>query len=221
MLPDQGKTDADRTPDELPVQVEDRVLVECFLEARGENPAEPRAPAEMESAFRMLLVRYQERIHKLVFRYTKDPLEAEDVTQEVFLKLYRKLDGFQWDSAFYTWLYRIAVNTAVDYMGKTRRRPVQLSGDVTELGGRPDGETASSPDAALLRQERAMVTHRILEELPEPYRTVLTLREFEDLSYLEIAEVLGCSLGTVESRLFRARARFRRILEERYPELLA
>jgi len=228
MLPDEelpGSTAPGETQDPATTTArEDRVLVERFLTAR-----ETGAGVELEAAFRMLVTRYQERIHRLVYRYTKDALEAEDVTQDVFLKLYRKLDSFQWDSAFYTWLYRIAVNTAADHVSKRQRRPVQLSEDVGQLMGSPDpdpsrqyrGPSASeSPDESLLQEERAEVTHRILEQLPEGYRTILVLREFEELSYVEISEVLGCSLGTVESRLFRARARFRRILEERYPELL-
>ncbi|MAE77321.1 MAG: hypothetical protein CMJ85_10685 [Planctomycetes bacterium] len=200
---------------------EDRVLVERFIRARDASADPATAEREMESAFRMIVVRHQERVHRLVHGYTKDPLEAEDVTQEVFVKLFRKLDSFQWDSAFYTWLYRIAVNTAMDWMGKRKRRPVQLSEDIT-LHERIDQtlELVEEPDAPLLQSERAEITRRILDELPEQYRSVLYLREYEDLSYLEIAAALGCSLGTVESRLFRARAQFRRILEARFPELL-
>ncbi len=203
--------------------LEDRVLAERFLGAREKDSEE-----EMEAAFRMLLLRYQERVHKLVHRYTKDSLEAEDVTQEVFLKVFRKLDGFQWDSALYTWIYRIAVNTAVDYMGKKKRRPVQLSENVGDLSYRSEEQTllrgskqsAQPPEEPLFEKERARVTRELLEELPEQYKTVLVLREFEDLSYVEISETLSCSLGTVESRLFRARARFRHLLEQKHPELL-
>ena len=203
---------------------EDRILVAAFLEA-----SETGARDEMERSFRMLVIRYQERVHKLVYRYLRDPLEAEDVTQDVFLKVFRKLSSFQGDSAFYTWLYRISVNTASDHLAKRKRRPVQLSEDVSELAGDKGvfgggdsgaGRRSESPDSNLLREEMAYVTRKILDELPENYRRVLYLREFEDLSYLEIAEALACSIGTVESRLFRARARFRKILEERYPELL-
>lgn len=202
---------------------QDRLLAERFLAARARG-----ASQEMEAAFRMLLLRYQERIHKLVSRYTRDPLEAEDVCQEVFLKLFRKLDSFQWDSALYTWLYRIAVNTAQDWVGKRKRRPVQLSDDLGELAGTTAepaafarrGRNEGEPHEALLESERAAVTRTILGELPPQYAHVLVLREFEDLSYIEISEVLDCSIGTVESRLFRARARFRKILEDRYPELL-
>ena len=106
-------------------------------------------------------------------------------------------------------------------MGKRKWRPVQLSEDIT-LHERIDQtlELVEEPDAPLLQSERAEITRRILDELPEQYRSVLYLREYEDLSYLEIAAALGCSLGTVESRLFRARAQFRRILEARFPELL-
>ncbi|MCA8969324.1 MAG: sigma-70 family RNA polymerase sigma factor [Planctomycetes bacterium] len=198
---------------------EDRALVEAFLDAR-----ESADGAAMEAAFRMLIVRHQDRIHKLVSGYTKDALEAEDVTQEVFVKVFNKIDGFQGDSAFFTWLYRIAVNTALDWTGKRKRRPVHLADDLGVLESRYD-ETETrrppAPDAAMLLEERARVTRSILEELSPQYKAVLVLREFEDLSYLEIAEALQCSLGTVESRLFRARAQFRGILERRHPELLS
>jgi RNA polymerase sigma-70 factor (ECF subfamily) len=216
-------TRTERDP-QAAASIEDRVLAERFLDAQKRG-----ATQEMEAAFRMLLLRYQERIHKLVLRYTKDPLEAEDVCQEVFLKLFRKLGSFQWDSALYTWLYRIAVNAAQDYMGKRKRRPVHLCDDVSEVAGTTAepagfarrGRHEGEPHEPLLESERAELTRQILGELPPQYETVLVLREFEDLSYIEISEVLGCSIGTVESRLFRARARFRKILEERYPELLA
>ena len=204
---------------------EDRILTERFLAARNDD----RRP-DMEQAFRMLLIRYQERVQKLVYRYTRDAIEAEDVCQEVFVKVYRKLDSFQGESAFFTWLYRIAVNTASDWMAKRKRRPVHLSEDVSVLMGAGDQiqqtrhfrgpKPAEAPDAALLQEERAQVTRDILEDLPENYRRVLILREYEDMSYNDMAEVLQCSLGTVESRLFRARARFRKVLEERHPELL-
>ncbi|MEZ5987681.1 MAG: sigma-70 family RNA polymerase sigma factor [Planctomycetota bacterium] len=210
---------------DAPDPQEDRRLAARFLDAQREGRREA-----MEQCFRMLLVRHQERIHKLVYRYVRDPQEAEDVTQEVFVKVYRKLGSFQWDSAFTTWLYRVAVNTASDWVAKRRRRPIHLSEDVQVLVG-PDGpETAAkgyqgpsvpaAPDARLLEEERARVTRALLDELPENYRRVLVLREYEELSYLEMAEVLGCSLGTIESRLFRARARFRKLLEERHPDLL-
>ncbi len=201
--------------------LEDRILVQRFLEAKEAGDREG-----LEAAFRMLLLRYQERIHRLVLRYVRDPLEAEDVTQDVFLKVYRKLDGFQGDSAFFTWLYRVAANTAVDHVAKRKRRPLHLSDDPSALVGSPkDGEPRSglsseTPDEPMLRRERVRITREICDALPEPYKTTLFLREFEELSYLEIAEVSGCSIGTVESRLFRARARFRKLLEERHPELL-
>ena len=206
--------------------IEDRVLTERFLAARADDNR-----ADMEQAFRMLLIRYQERVQKLVYRYTRDAIEAEDVCQEVFVKVYRKLDSFQGESAFFTWLYRIAVNTATDWMAKRKRRPVHLSDDVSVLMGPGDQsqetkhfrgpKPAERPDAALLQEERAQVTRGILERLPENYRRVLILREYEELSYNEMSEVLQCSLGTVESRLFRARARFRTILEDEHPELLS
>ncbi|MGE3173938.1 MAG: sigma-70 family RNA polymerase sigma factor [Planctomycetota bacterium] len=171
-----------------------------------------------ETAFADLVRRYQDRIFRLLSRYTRDALECEDLAQEVFLKVFRKLHTFQQDSAFFTWLYRIAVNTASDHLQKRSRRRLQLVEDDAALDqGRPRTET---PDVMqpLLDQELAQVTRKILDRLPEKYRAILVLREYEDLSYTDIAAVLGINLGTVESRLFRARQRFKQALERLHPE---
>lgn len=177
-------------------------------------------------SFQLLVERYQERIFALARHYTKSAVEVEDIAQDTFLKAYRRLDSFQRQSSFSTWLYRIAVNTALDFLKRSGRSPVQAVED-PELSAAPvralagSGATLSTPDANLRREELARITRRVLEELPEIFRTVLVLREFEDMPYQEMAEVLGISIGTVESRLFRARARFKEALLRLHPEFAA
>lgn len=176
-------------------------------------------------AFQALIERYQDRVFRLLSRFCRDRAETEDLAQDVFLKVFRKLHTFQRDSGFYTWLYRIAVNTATDDLTRRRRRRLQLVEDVTILDGGDRHGNAREPGHAgsaqpLLDEEIRRVTREILDTLPEKYRTILLLREYEDLSYTDMAEVLQCSMGTVESRLFRARQRFKEALERAYPELV-
>jgi len=177
-------------------------------------------------SFQLLVERYQERIFALARHYTKSAVEVEDIAQDTFLKAYRRLDSFQRQSSFSTWLYRIAVNTALDFLKRSGRSPVQAVED-PELSAAPmraqagSGATLSAPDANLRREELARITQRVLAELPDIFRTVLVLREFEDMPYQEMAEVLGISIGTVESRLFRARARFKEALLRLYPDFAA
>jgi len=174
-------------------------------------------------SFQLLVERYQERLFGLARHYTKSAVEVEDIVQDSFLKAYRRLATFQRQSSFSTWLYRIAVNTALDYLKRSGRSPVQVVED-PELTAAPQraqagsGAAVAAPDANLARQEVARITAEVLEELPEIFRTVLVLREFEDLSYQEMADVLGISIGTVESRLFRARARFKEALLRLHPD---
>lgn len=177
-------------------------------------------------SFQLLVERYQERIFALSRHYTKSAVEVEDIAQDTFLKAFRRLETFQRQSSFSTWLYRIAVNTALDFLKRSGRSPVQAVED-PELTAAPvraqagSGVTIASPDVNLRREELARITQNVLAELPEIFRTVLVLREFEDLSYQEMAEVLGISIGTVESRLFRARARFKEALVRLHPEFAA
>ena len=174
-------------------------------------------------SFQLLVERYQERLFGLARHYTKSAVEVEDIVQDSFLKAYRRLGTFQRQSSFSTWLYRIAVNTALDFLKRSGRSPVQVVED-PELTASPQraqagsGVAVAAPDANLARQEVARITAEVLEELPEIFRTVLVLREFEDLSYQEMADVLGISIGTVESRLFRARARFKEALLRLHPD---
>jgi len=172
-------------------------------------------------SFQLLIERYQERIFGLVRHYTTKTVEVEDIVQDTFIKAFRKLSTFQHQSSFSTWLYRIAVNTSLDFLKRAGRNPVQAVEDPETLS--PALESRQSqvilpPDSRLEREEIAHVTRRVLEELPEIFRTVLVLREFEDLSYQEMADLLGISIGTVESRLFRARSRFKEALVRLYPE---
>lgn len=167
-------------------------------------------------AFTQLVERYQERLFSLARHYTRNRSEIEDIVQDAFVKAYRSLGAFQQQSSFATWIYRIAVNTALDALKRRGRSPVRTV-EEPELARR-SGPAVLAPDARMGREEVARVTREILDELPEIFRTVLVMREFEDLSYQEIADVLCISIGTVESRLFRARARFRERLLERHPE---
>jgi RNA polymerase sigma-70 factor (ECF subfamily) len=177
--------------------------------------------AGSQDAFRQLVEIYEDRVFRLMSRFTRDPGETEDLAQEVFVKVFRKVGTFQRGSAFFTWLYRIAVNTATDYMSRKKRRHLQLVENPGELDVEP-GPRSQEPGAAqpILDAELRQVTRDVLASLPEKYRTVLVLREYEELSYNEIAEVLQCNLGTVESRLFRARQRFKEAMERRYPDLV-
>jgi RNA polymerase sigma-70 factor (ECF subfamily) len=172
-----------------------------------------------QASFQLLVERYQGRLFALVRHYTKNPVEIEDVVQETFLKAYSRLDSFQHQSSFYTWIYRIATNTILDFLKRRGRSPVQSVED-PELAINPasPGPRIVSPDAQMQRDEIASITARVLEGMPEIFRTVLVMREFDDMAYQDIADVLGISIGTVESRLFRARARFKEKLLQLHPE---
>ncbi len=194
------------------------------MEPLGEEPLESqesalvaRAVKGEAEAFQVLVERHQERVFSLVRHYTRHPAEAEDLAQETFLKAFRRLDSFQGQASFSTWLHRIAVNTCLDFLKRKGRSPVAAVED-PEAVGQSAPVRVSAPHARLEREEIARVTHLVLEDLPEIFRTVLVLREFEGHSYQEIADLVGVSIGTVESRLFRARARFKRGLLERFPE---
>jgi len=161
-----------------------------------------------KTAFDLLVRKYQHKVAKLVSRYVRDRREVEDVTQEAMIKAYRAIGGFRGESAFYTWLYRIAVNTAKNYLESQGRRPpgsdVEIEGaELIESGeGLRDQAT---PERQMLTKEIATTVHRVLEHLPPDLRTAITLREIEGMSYEEIAEVMDCPIGTVRSRIFRAR----------------
>ncbi len=167
-----------------------------------------RAQRGERGAFDLLVLRYQHRVVKLVARLLRDPTEAEDIAQEAFVKAYRALASFRGDSAFYTWLYRIAVNTARNAMASRQRRPLDYEADLSEAeqsaveSRMRHGDT---PEAAALSDEIHATVNRAVAELPEDLRTAIILREIEGLSYEEIAEAMDCPVGTVRSRIFRAR----------------
>ncbi|MGY0218769.1 RNA polymerase sigma factor RpoE [Endozoicomonadaceae bacterium StTr2] len=159
-------------------------------------------------AFDMLVIKYQHKIIGLVSSYIHDFQEVQDVTQEAFVKAYRALGGFRGDSSFYTWLYRIAINTAKNYLVSRGRRPPDTDVDVYDAENHevaPPLRDNESPESHLYRDEVESVIHSAIAALPDELRTALMLREFEGLSYEEIAAVMGCPVGTVRSRIFRAR----------------
>jgi RNA polymerase sigma-70 factor, ECF subfamily len=168
-------------------------------------------------AFGVLVERHQDRIFGLVRHYTRNPVEVEDIVQDTFLKAFTRLSSFQHQGSFYTWVYRIAVNTALDLFKRQGRNPVQTVED-PEVIGTPPSRGLMRPDAQMQEREIAEITHEVLAELPEIFRTVLILREFEQQAYQDIADLLGISIGTVESRIFRARAKFKEQILQRYPE---
>ena len=158
-------------------------------------------------AFDLLVLKYQGRISALVSRYISDPGEVEDVAQEAFIKAYRALERFRGDSAFYTWLYRIAANAAKNHLVAKGRRPrsdasIEDAEAFDEFGLSSD---SGSPEAIAMGDELVSVVEAAMQALTEELRAALTLRELEGLSYDDIAEVLGCPVGTVRSRIFRAR----------------
>lgn len=159
-------------------------------------------------AFDLLVLKYQHRVVALVMRFVRDTQEAQDVAQDTFLRAYRALPNFRGESAFYTWLYRIAVNTAKNYLAARNRRPpdVDISADEAEfLNDTRVLQDVSSPERLLLRDEIAATVQQVLAKLPEELRRALMLREFDGLSYEEIATEMQCPVGTVRSRIFRAR----------------
>lgn len=167
-------------------------------------------------AFDSLVRKYQYKIVQLVNRYVKDPDESLDVAQEAFIKAYRALPSFRGESAFYTWLYRIAINTAKNHLSMRSRRPTDDEIDIEdaeqfESGGRL--RSYETPEGLALTEEMALVIQSALEALPDELRMAITLREFEGLSYDEIANVMGCPVGTVRSRIFRAREAIDKKLE--------
>ncbi len=170
-----------------------------------------------QASFQLLVERYQSRMFALARHYTKNPVEIEDLVQEAFLKAYTRLDTFQHQASFYTWLYRIATNTILDWMKRRGRSPVTSVED-PEVLPEPSKIKVAAPDAQMERAEIAKITHAVLEHLPEIFRQVLVMREFEEMAYQDIADVLGISIGTVESRLFRARAKFKEKLLQLHPE---
>ena len=175
---------------------------------RADRELVERAQQGDNRAFDALVRKYQHKIVKLVSRYLHDPHESLDVAQDAFLKAYRALPNFRGDSAFYTWLYRIAINTAKNHLVAQGRRPPDEDVDAQEAE-QYDGESGlkeyATPEHMLLKDEIEQTVFRAIEDLPEDLRTAITLRELEGMSYEEIAQTMDCPVGTVRSRIFRAR----------------
>ncbi len=160
-----------------------------------------------KSAYDLLVIKYQHRIIQLVNRYVKDPSEAQDVAQEAFIKAYRALGNFRGDSAFYTWLYRIAINTAKNYLVSRSRRYSDYQIDVQDaeqVENAPQLKAMDTPENLLLNDEIVKVIKAAIEKLPEEMKIAIMLREFEGMSYEDIAQTMECPVGTVRSRIFRA-----------------
>jgi RNA polymerase sigma-70 factor (ECF subfamily) len=168
-----------------------------------------RAQSGDKRAFELLVMKYQRKLGRLLSRFVHDPAEVEDVAQEAFIKAYRALPTFRGESAFYTWLYRIAINTAKNYLvALGRRAPTTVGVDIDDAENFEDADQlrdGSTPESELEGKEIAGVVNKAMDALPEDLRTAITLREIEGLSYEEIASVMNCPIGTVRSRIFRAR----------------
>ena len=168
-----------------------------------------RAQRGDKQAFGLLVEKYQRKLARLLSRFVRDSAEVEDVTQEAFIKAYRALPSFRGESAFYTWLYRIGINTAKNYLvALGRRAPTTTEFDAEEAESFDDADNLrdnNTPDAMLQSKEIGEAVNRAMEALPEELRTAITLREIEGLSYEDIANVMACPIGTVRSRIFRAR----------------
>jgi RNA polymerase sigma-70 factor, ECF subfamily len=168
-----------------------------------------RAQGGDKLAFGLLVEKYQRKLARLLSRFIRDPAEVEDVTQEAFIKAYRALPAFRGDSAFYTWLYRIGINTAKNYlMAMGRRAPTSTEIEAEEAEGFEEGEQLrdiNTPESVLLTNEIAETVNATIEQLPEELRTAIQMREIEGMSYEDIAKAMDCPIGTVRSRIFRAR----------------
>ncbi|EOD80553.1 RNA polymerase sigma factor RpoE [Grimontia sp. AD028] len=161
-----------------------------------------------KQAFNLLVVKYQNKVCNLISRYVSNSGDVPDVAQEAFIKAYRALPGFRGESAFYTWLYRIAVNTAKNYLVAQGRRPPSSDIDAEEAENYENGgalKEISNPENLMLSEQLKQVVFSTIESLPDDLKTAITLREIDGLSYEEIAEVMDCPVGTVRSRIFRAR----------------
>ena len=168
-----------------------------------------RAQQGDKQAFELLVEKYQRKLARLLSRFIRDPAEVEDVTQEAFIKAYRALPAFRGDSAFYTWLYRIGINTAKNYlMAMGRRAPTSTEVEAEEAEGYDEGEQLrdiNTPESLLLSNEIAETVNKTIEGLPEELRRAIQMREIDGKSYEEIAQEMKCPIGTVRSRIFRAR----------------
>jgi len=169
-----------------------------------------RAQRGDKRAFDLLVVKYQRKLARLLSQFIRDAAEVEDVTQETFIKAYRSLSSFRGDSAFYTWLYRIGINAAKNFLVAQKRRALTTTNgfDIEDAENFEEGSQLrelNTPESELMSKQIAQTVHQTLQALPEELRTAITLREIEGLSYEEIASIMSCPTGTVRSRIFRAR----------------
>ena len=191
----------------IPVTVEESDLVLVKRVQRGDK-----------SAFDLLVRKYQHKVVKLVLRYVRNPAEAEDIAQEAFIKAYRALPQFRGDSAFYTWMYRIAINTAKNSLASRDRSPIAYDLDLTDPEESHSVQTKlqdpDTPEGMALTEEIRGIVNSAIEGLPEELKTAIVLRELDGLSYEEIAAAMECPVGTVRSRIFRAREAIDKRLRE-------
>lgn len=195
------------------------VPVDAMSAAEVDKALVRRVQAGEAQAFNLLINKYQHKLIKLIGRFVHDPDEAQDVAQEAFIKAYRALQDFRGDSAFYTWLYRIAVNTAKNHLVARRRRPPAEDIDASDAERYESGgalQAQSSPEHELLTEEIGQTVAQAMAQLPEDLYTAITLRELEGLTYEQIAQAMDCPIGTVRSRIFRARE----VVEKRLRPLL-
>ncbi|MDQ7073384.1 MAG: RNA polymerase sigma factor RpoE [Gammaproteobacteria bacterium] len=176
-----------------------------------------RVQAGDKKAFDVLIMKYQQRIVHVITGFVHDPVEALDVAQEAFIKAYRAIPNFRGDSAFYTWLYRIAINTAKNYLTARARRPPASdvdAMDATNYYDAPELKEFETPESNMISNDLEQAIHQAIESLPEDTATAIKLREFDGMSYEEIAEVMECPIGTVRSRIFRAREAIEQQIQE-------
>ncbi|WP_126455478.1 RNA polymerase sigma factor RpoE [Sulfuriflexus mobilis] len=178
----------------------------------GEKNADSALVARVQGgdkrAFDLLVLKYQQKALNLISRYVRDQAEAQDVAQEAFIKAYRALANFRGDSAFYTWFYRIVINTAKNYLVAQGRRPPRddiEASDAEQYDGAHGLKEYDTPERLLHRDELEQAVYQAIEALPEDLRTAIMLRELEGMSYDDIAQAMDCPVGTVRSRIFRAR----------------
>ena len=167
-----------------------------------------RVQAGDKNAFDVLIIKYQQRIINVITGFVHDPVEAQDVAQEAFVKAYLAIPNFRGDSAFYTWLYRIAINTSKNHLAARARRPPTSdvdAADATNVYDAPELKEFETPESNLVSDELEQAIHQAIDELQEDTATAIKLREFEGMSYEEISEAMECPIGTVRSRIFRAR----------------
>lgn len=187
-------------------------ITDCLMVEKNAQASDQQLVVRVQkgdkAAFDLLVLKYQSKVFAIVSRFIRDQDEVADVSQEAFIKAYRALANFRGESQFYTWLYRIAVNTAKNYLVAKSRRPPAADVDVADAeyySGSEYLKDLGTPESHLLRDELESLISKVIAELPEDLRTAVSLREYEGMSYEEIADIMDCPVGTIRSRIFRAR----------------